>query len=108
MQLASQIAMGRERFWYYQVFYFTALFGLTIGAIRNKNPMTIGPLVPLTCAYFYQRDMLYGDMMERVQKEVDVLVVEEPMKFVLPRHSGIVEREEYLRIMGIEGGKKKI
>ena len=75
MQLATQVAMGRERFWYYQWFFITAVVGLTLGALKNKNPMALGPLVPLGFAYAYQKDMLYGDMMNRVQTGVDELLV---------------------------------
>lgn len=34
--------------------------------------------------------MLYGDMMERAQTEADKLIIENPLKFALPAHSGIV------------------
>jgi hypothetical protein len=64
--------------------------GLTVIAILKKDPRPMIPLVPIGFAYAFQYDMFYGDMLERAQKEADKLLVEYPMKFVLPAHSGIV------------------
>ena len=64
------------------------------------------PLVPIGFTYAFQYDMFYGDMLERAQQEADQLLIEHPMKFVLPAHSGIVSIEEYYRIIGIKDGKK--
>ena len=52
--------------------------------------------------------MCYGNMMERAISQADDLVVDQPLKFVLPEHSGIVTREEYFKILGIKDGKKMI
>ncbi len=75
LQLATQIAMGRERLWYYEWFFYLAAFGLTIGAIKEKNPKIAAPIVPLAFAYAFQYDMCYGNMMERAMATVDLLVV---------------------------------
>ncbi len=53
----------------------------------------IFPLVPFSFAYAFQYDMLYGNMMERAMSEADTLLIEKPLKFVLPAHSGIVTTE---------------
>ena len=108
MQMATQVAMGRERFWYYEKFVYTLSFFLVLGAIKNKNPQLLIPLIPLSFAYAFQYDMCYGTMMERAINTADTLVVDQPMKFVLPEHSGIVDRDEYFRIMNIKDGKKVI
>lgn len=63
MQMATQIAMGRERLWYYQWFYFLAATGLLIGAVVQKQPKIAAPLVPLSFVYAFQYDMCYGTMM---------------------------------------------
>jgi hypothetical protein len=75
-------------------------------AILKKNPMAMFPLVPIGFTYAFQYDMFYGNMLERAQQEADQLLIEHPMKFVLPAHSGIVSTEEYYRIIGIKDGKK--
>lgn len=68
--------------------------------------MAMFPLVPIGFTYAFQYDMFYGNMLERAQQETDQLLIEHPMKFVLPAHSGIVSTEEYYRIIGIKDGKK--
>jgi hypothetical protein len=105
--MAMQIAMGRERFRYFQYFYGTAIVGLISLTIFKKNPATLAPLVPLSFAYAYQYDMFYGDMFEKAQIVADDLIINNPNKFLLPQHSGIVTPEKYNKILGIENGKKK-
>jgi hypothetical protein len=108
LQLATQIALGRERLWYYQTFVILAAIGLTGVAVAKRDVRAVFPLVPLGFAYAFQYDMLYGNMMERAQAEADKLIVENPLKFVLPAHSGIVSLEDYFSIMSIKEGKKVI
>lgn len=106
VQMAMQIALGRERLWYFQSFLALAAVGLTALAIRKRDVRAVFPLVPMSFAYAFQYDMLYGDMMERAQLCADGLIVDSPLKFALPAHSGIVSAEEYNRILGIKGGKQ--
>jgi uncharacterized membrane protein len=63
LQLATQIAMTRERFWYFSNFAYVAAVGLTLGAIIRKDPRIAAPLVPIGFAYAFQYDMCYGNMM---------------------------------------------
>ena len=63
LQLATQIAMARERFWYFSKFAYLAAFVLTLGAILTKNPKIAAPLAPIGFAYAFQYDMCYGNMM---------------------------------------------
>ena len=63
MQMATQVAMARERFWYYSHFVHTLSVCLVAGAIAKKNPQFLGPLIPLGFAYAFQYDMCYGTMM---------------------------------------------
>ena len=65
MMMATQIAMGRERFWYYSNFVHILAFALVSGAIAKKNPMLLAPLLPISFLYAFQYDMCYGTMMER-------------------------------------------
>ena len=89
-QMAMQIAMARERLTYYSYFYGLAVPLLIVGAIKNKNPSLIGPVIPLTVAWLCQYDMAYGDMMDRARDTADNLITSNPYKFYLPEHSGIV------------------
>ena len=97
-----QIALARERFTYYCYFYATVSPLLLLNAFRNKNPVYIGPLIPLTFILGFQYDMCYGKMMERARETADSLITENPYKFYLPEHSGIVSTTEYERILGIK------
>ena len=64
--VATQLSMARERFKWWSGFYFTTLFGLSIGAIKSKRPAILAPLVPLTFLFGYQADLAKGDQMERI------------------------------------------
>jgi hypothetical protein len=66
--MATQIALGRERLWYFQNFVMVAAIGLTGLAIKKKDVRAIFPLVPMSFAYAFQYDMFYGNMMERAQQ----------------------------------------
>jgi hypothetical protein len=90
VQMATQIALGRERLWYYQYFVILATIGLTGAAIHKRDARVLFPLVPLTFAYAFQYDMFYGNMLERAQVVADQLIIENPLKFALPAHSDIV------------------
>ena len=105
-QMAFQIAMGRERFKYYQMFYFTLTPLMLIGAIVKKNPQFLAPIIPLSYAFAYQYDMLYKDMFERARIQADKLILEYPKMFYLPEHSGIVSLQDYEKILGLKNGKK--
>lgn len=96
-----QIGLGRERLKYYAGFYCFAVPGCILGAIKKKNPALLGPIVPLSFMLMFQYDMCYGTMMERARAEADTLIVENPGKFYLPAHSGIVTLEEYEKIIGL-------
>lgn len=85
-----QIGLGRERLKYFSAFYLTVVPISIIGAIIKKNHLLLGPVVPLTFMLAFQYDMCYGQMMERARDEADSLIVDNPYKFYLPAHSGIV------------------
>lgn len=81
---------------------------MTMGALKSKNPKILIPLLPLSFIYAFQHDMCYGDMMERAMSTADTLIVEHPLKFAMPPHGGLVDPEEYMRILNIKDGKKMI
>lgn len=101
-QMATQIAMGRERLNYYAAFYLLSAALMIMAALKKKNPALIGPLVPLSFVLLFQYDMCYGNMMERIRSAADELITNNPYKFYLPEHSGIVTVEEYERIIGVK------
>ena len=101
-QMATQIAMGRERFRYYSYFYWIGLPLALVGAIKKKNPQFLAPFLPISCIYAFQYDMCYGNMMERVREDAENLIEENPKKFYLPRNSGIATWDQYEEIVGIK------
>ena len=51
--MASQMAMGKERFKYYSVFVGLAYIGLPIGAYKKKNPAMLIGLVPMSIGWSF-------------------------------------------------------
>ncbi len=93
LQMAMNIGLARERLKYYSGFYATVtILGIT-GAYFKKNPQFLIPIVPLSFMLAFQYDMCYGNMMERATQTADTLLVENPMKFCLPEHSGLMDLE---------------
>ena len=94
--------MGKERFLWYEVFYFTAAPLLIIGALKGKNPQAVAPLFPLSFAYGYQYHMFRGDKQAWIRREAERLIREEPERFYLPEGNLLASREEYEEIMQIK------
>lgn len=67
MQLASQQALGRERFKYYAAFFTLVSIGGIARGIVLRNPLYLAPIVPLGFVTAFQYDLYYGKMMIRVQ-----------------------------------------
>lgn len=65
---------------------------MLVGAIAKRNPAFVGPLIPITVAYAFQYDMLYGDMFERAQKTADDLLQQDAKKFYFPENAGLVTK----------------
>ena len=66
LMMATQIAMGRERFRYMCYLYGLAYAGLPLIALKTKNPKMMFPLVPMGIFMAYNYDMLYGNMQIRI------------------------------------------
>lgn len=66
-QMAMQVALGRERFCYFQEFFCMVVPLCILGAYLKKEPKLLGPILPLSFAYAFQYDMFYGKMFERAQ-----------------------------------------
>ncbi len=88
--MATQIALGKERLWYYSLMVGLAYTILPIRALITKDPKLLYPLVPMGCTWSFQYDMFYGNLQTRALKEAERLILEEPERFFLPGNSGII------------------
>jgi len=100
------MSQGKDLFHWYATFYFTIFPLCIIGAIKkkviiyyiSKNPVPIIPLLPLGFIFAYQYDMFYGysilhyirNKLDRIKREADRLISEEPERFYFPKNGGIV------------------
>jgi hypothetical protein len=82
--LAQQLAMARERLYWWGSFYALASLGLIRGTMVRRQPWILGPLVPLTFVVAYQADLAYGNKMERVIAEADSMLEKERKMLALP------------------------
>ena len=69
-------------------------------------------LLPMSFSVVFQYDMFYGDMHIRARKEAERLIKEEPERFFLPNGNGILNQQEYNKLIGLpeeyrDGGKVK-
>ncbi|NXI05922.1 PLRKT protein, partial [Pachycephala philippinensis] len=68
-QTAMQIAWTREFLKYFGTFFGLSAVVLTTGAIKRKNPAVLLPILPLSFVLFYQYDMGYGTLLQRMKAE---------------------------------------
>uniref|UniRef100_A0A7S3CHX9 Uncharacterized protein n=1 Tax=Strombidium rassoulzadegani TaxID=1082188 RepID=A0A7S3CHX9_9SPIT len=106
LQMAAQVAMGRERFRYQLGFYSVLLTILPIGAFATKNPKMLFPMLPISFIIAFQYDMLYGNMHIRMQREIASLIQNEPERFFMPAGNGLVTHQEYLDIVKVPSDYK--
>ena len=95
IQLATQFAIGKDRFYFFSVFYFVAFLGLNTIALKTKKPQVIVPLVPLSFIWAYQFDMYYLNKMKRIQKEASRLLKDEPELFYIPEYNNLISLDNY-------------
>ena len=100
-QMSMQMAVGKERFFYYSIFVGLVWLALPMVAIKEKKPQLLAPVVVTGFGWCYQYDMFYGNLFRRAQKEAERLIKEEPERFFLPPGTGIVEQKQYNKIIGI-------
>ena len=82
--MAAQIAGARDLLNFYGTFYGLAVLGLTAGALKNKKPQLLIPLVPMTIAFAYQYDMAYYGKSERIVREAERILAEERHLLAMP------------------------
>ncbi|XP_014672073.1 PREDICTED: plasminogen receptor (KT)-like isoform X1 [Priapulus caudatus] len=82
--MAMQIAKSREFFWWWAAFYSLAAPAMMIGAKRQGNHAIAVPLVPLTFVVGYLADMAYGNKLERIRHEAEIILQDTPDMLTLP------------------------
>lgn len=59
-QRAIQLAMAKDRLYWFGTFTGTTLLLGVLGSVRKKSPIPLLPMVPLSFLFGYQFDMVYG------------------------------------------------
>lgn len=74
--IAQQMAMARERLWWFAGFVGTLCLGIGGYAIKHKRvpPAAIAPLFALLTITAYQADFAYGNKIERVNRMMNEIV----------------------------------
>ena len=99
-QLAQQLAMVRERTYWYGTFYVLAALGLTRGYLKNKQPWALAPLLPLTFIVGYQIDMAFGNKMDRIISEADSILEHEKPLLAVPGGPPTIKSIDEARLRG--------
>jgi hypothetical protein len=97
MMMATQIAMMRDNFQWFAMGYGTMAPLLVAGALKNKNPAMIIPLVPMSYGLWFNYDAAYGDKFERITKGAERVLAEERARLVVPQGNRMMSREEYMQ-----------
>ncbi|XP_067106727.1 plasminogen receptor (KT) [Osmerus mordax] len=95
--VAMQIAWSREFLKYYGAFFSLATLGLTVGAIKQKRPAFLAPLVPLSFVLAYQMDMAYGTLGYRMRGEAESIMASEHDRLPMPHGTPTYESIEKAR-----------
>ncbi|XP_077981498.1 plasminogen receptor (KT)-like [Glandiceps talaboti] len=83
-QMAMQIARGRDLFVWWGSFYAVCGVGLTLGALKGKNPKLFAPMIPLSFILGYQYDLCYGTKIQRMKDEAESVLKNELSLLDLP------------------------
>ncbi|TNN65066.1 Plasminogen receptor (KT) [Liparis tanakae] len=67
-QTAMQVAWSREFVKYFGTFFTVTTAGLTLGALKKKNPFLLAPIVPLGFVLAFQMDAAYGTLVYRLRE----------------------------------------
>ena len=104
--MAVQLAQAKDVFQFFSGFVAVVAVGGAAGVARGK-PQALLPMLPLGFLWAYQWDGLYGTKMTRVRQEADRLLVEERERFLLPKSSRLMSREQYRDMMDLPEPKSK-
>ncbi|KAK2819048.1 hypothetical protein Q5P01_024609 [Channa striata] len=95
--MAMQIAWSREFLKYFGTFFTLATVGLTVGALKRKKPVLLGPIVPLGFILAYQMDSAYGTLIYRMKGEAESIMESEQDRLDLPHGNPTFESIEKAR-----------
>ncbi|KAG3287192.1 Hypothetical predicted protein [Marmota monax] len=84
-QMAMQVAWSREFLKYFGTFYGISTIFLTAGAIKQKKPAFLFPIVPLSFVFIYQYDLGYGTLLQRMKGEAEDILETEKSMLQLPK-----------------------
>ncbi|XP_020015195.2 plasminogen receptor (KT) [Castor canadensis] len=96
-QMAMQIAWSREFLKYFGTFFGISTISLTVGAIKQKKPALLFPIVPLSFVFIYQYDLGYGTLLQRMKSEAEDILETEKSKLQLPKGMITFEALEQVR-----------
>ncbi|KAL9654825.1 hypothetical protein ABK040_008618 [Willaertia magna] len=69
MQIVTQVAIARERFWWFAGFDSLLTLGLVGATVKKKaHPAIIFPWLAITLVTGYQWDFAYGNKLDRINK----------------------------------------
>lgn len=75
--MATQIASGKDIFYFLATFYGLSSIGMFAGFLKTKKPAVMVPFLPLTFIVAYQADFIYGNKMDRIRDEAERIMREE-------------------------------
>ena len=84
MELATRIAMGRERLKYISVLTGTVWLVCPIVAYLKKTPAPLIGMLFSGTSWAMQYDMFYRNLMIRAQRQANSAIENEPERFFLP------------------------
>ncbi len=99
LMLAHQFAIGKDRFEFYKYFYGFSLCGLLARAFNSRNSYILAPLVLLSFVFAYQWDIYCGNKMNRVRKDAEEMIKNNPELFYPAYNNMILSEEEYKEVI---------
>uniref|UniRef100_G3PZA1 Plasminogen receptor, C-terminal lysine transmembrane protein n=1 Tax=Gasterosteus aculeatus TaxID=69293 RepID=G3PZA1_GASAC len=96
-QMAMQVAWSREFLKYFGSFYAVTTVGLTLGALKRRNPSLLAPIIPLSFILAFQMDSAYGTLIHRMRGEAESVMTSEHDRLDLPHGTPTFESIEKAR-----------
>jgi hypothetical protein len=82
--MAQQLALVRERTYWWSAFYGLATLGMVGGYLRSGRSWLMVPIFPLSFVVGYQLDMAFGNKMDRVIAEANDILKKERNLLAIP------------------------
>eukprot|EP01135_Chromosphaera_perkinsii_P012011 Nk52_evm19s2568 gene=Nk52_evmTU19s2568 len=100
-QMAIELARAKDHLEWTKYFSYSVLIFCATAFAKTKRVMILTPLLPLSFANAYQYDLVYGDKLDRVRRDAEMFIREQPERFLLPDNSKLISRQEYLDLFQI-------